>query len=102
MTLGALHVAVIAGTAFVVLGFGGMLLRRSILVVVMSGTLSMLGVALVLVALAVARRDAVGLGAAMLLVLLSASWALAGASVALTTYRRRGTESIDELRELRG
>lgn len=102
MTPVALELAVIAGVTMVVMGLGGMLLRRSLLVVVMNGALSVLGAALVLVALAVQRGDAVGLGAAMLLVLFASSWSIAGAAVALTTYRRRGTENIDELRELRG
>ncbi|HEY4222187.1 MAG TPA: NADH-quinone oxidoreductase subunit K [Myxococcota bacterium] len=96
------QLGVAAGMALVVLGLGGMMLRRSILVVVMGGALAILGASLALVVLATARGDARGVAAALLLVLLAAAWSLAGAATALATYRRRGTENLDELRELRG
>ncbi len=95
-------VGVGAGVALVVIGFGGILLRRSVLVVVMSGAVSMLGAALTLVLLSASRGDARGVAVSMFIVLLAAVWSLAGAAVALATYRRRGTENLDELRELRG
>ncbi len=96
------QLAVGAGAAVLVLGVGAMLLRRSILVVVMGGVLALLGVALTLGALGAARGDAVAVATAILFVVLAVAWAVAGAAVALTTYRRRGTENLDELRELRG
>jgi NADH-quinone oxidoreductase subunit K len=97
-----LQFGVAAGVGLVVLGLGGMILRRSILVVVMSGALAILGCALVLVVMAAARGDPKGIAVALFLILIAAAWSLAGAAVALTTYRRRGTENVDELRELRG
>jgi NADH-quinone oxidoreductase subunit K len=102
MALLGFQLAVVAGVGLVMLGLGGMLLRRSILVVVMSGALAVLGALLALVALAVARGDGRGITAALLLLLFAAAWSIAGVAVALATYRRRGTENIDELRELRG
>ena len=39
---------------------------------------------------------------ALCLLLLAGAWSIAGAATALATFRRRGTENIDELRELRG
>ncbi|MCC7073644.1 MAG: NADH-quinone oxidoreductase subunit K [Deltaproteobacteria bacterium] len=94
--------AVGAGVALVVLGLGAMLLRRSILVVVMGGVLALLGAALTLGVLGGARGDAVAVAVALLFLVVAAAWAVAGAAVALSTYRRRGTENLDELRELRG
>ena len=99
--MNAFELAVAAGVALVVLGIGGMLLRRSIVVVVMSGTLAVLGASLALIASATARGDAQGIAAALLLIVLAAAWALVSTAAALATYRRRGTENIDELRELR-
>jgi NADH-quinone oxidoreductase subunit K len=96
------QMAVGAGIGLVVLGLGGMMLRRSILVVIMSGAISVLGAALAWVSLAASRADARAVALALLLLLLAAAWSIAGAAAALTTYRRRGTENIDELRELRG
>jgi NADH-quinone oxidoreductase subunit K len=100
--LSLLQLGVGTGIGLVVLGLGGMLLRRSILVVTMSGALATLGASLTLVVLASAKGDAKGIAVALLLLLLAAAWSLAGAAAALTTYRRRGTENLDELRELRG
>ncbi|MBI1946823.1 MAG: NADH-quinone oxidoreductase subunit K [Deltaproteobacteria bacterium] len=96
------ELAVGAGVLLVVLGLGAMLLRRSILIVVMGGVLALLGAALTLGTLAAARGDAVAAAAALLFVVLASAWSVAGAAVALTSYRRRGTENLDELRELRG
>lgn len=100
--LTGLQLATAAGTGLVVLGLGGMLLRRSVLVVVMSGAVALLGASVVLVALAVARSDPRGVAAGLLFLVLGAAWSLAGAAAALAAYRRRGTENIDELMELRG
>jgi NADH-quinone oxidoreductase subunit K len=99
--MNAWQLAVGAGVFLVVLGLGGMLLRRSIIVVIMSGTLAVLGVVLALASLASARGDARGIAVALLLLVIAAAWALVGTATALATYRRRGTANIDELRELR-
>lgn len=99
--MNACQLTVGAGVGLVVLGIGGMLLRRSIVVVVMSGTVAVLGAVTALAALATARGDERGIAAALLLLVLAAAWALVGTATALATYRRRGTANIDELRELR-
>ena len=96
------QLAVAVGAAIVVLGLGAMVLRRSILVVVMGGVLSLLGATLTLGAFAAARGDARAAAAALLLLVLAAAWSIAGGAIALAAYRRRGTENLDELRELRG
>lgn len=101
-TVLALQLSVGAGIAMLVLGLGSMVLRRSILVVVMGGVLALLGATLTLGALAGARGDARAAAVALLLLVLAAAWAVAGAAVAMAAYRRRGTENLDELRELRG
>jgi NADH-quinone oxidoreductase subunit K len=98
----ALQVAIAAAAGLIGLGLAAMLLRRSILVVVMGGTVSMIGVSLALAVLAAARGDPRGVGAAVLMLVLAATWSVAGSAAALATYRRRGTENLDELRELRG
>ena len=96
------QLAVAIALALVVLGLAGMLLRRSILVVIMSGAVSLLGAVLAFAALASARSDARGVATALVLLLFLAVWSVAGAAAALATYRRRGTENVNELRELRG
>lgn len=98
----AVQLAVGAGIGVLVLGVGAMVLRRSILVVVMGGVLAMLGATLTLGALAGARGDARAAAVALLLMVLAAAWSVAGAAVAMAAYRRRGTENLDELRELGG
>lgn len=102
MTLLGFQLGVVAGIGLVVLGLGGMLLRRSIVVVVMSCAVSVLGATLCFVSLASAQASARGVATGLLLLLLSAAWSIAGVAAALASYRRRGTENIDELRELRG
>lgn len=99
--LDALELAVAGGMALVVLGIGGMLLRRSIVVVVMSGAVAALGATLTLASISTARGDAKGVALSLLLLVLAAAWSLVGCAAALATYRRRGTENLDELRELR-
>lgn len=101
VAMNAVQIAVGGGMALVVLGIGGMLLRRSIVVVVMSGAVATLGATLTLAAYATAKGDAKGVAIALLLLVLAASWSLVGCAAALATYRRRGTENVDELRELR-
>lgn len=98
----ALQLAVGAGVGLVVIGLSGMILRRSILVVAMSCAVAVLGSVLVLVTLASARGDPRGVATALAMLALAAAWTLAAAGASLATYRRRGTENLDELRELRG
>lgn len=99
--MSAIEIAVGGGMALVVLGIGGMLLRRSIVVVIMSGAVATLGASLTLAAFSTAKGDAKGVAISLLLLALCAAWSLVGAAAALATYRRRGTENLDELRELR-
>lgn len=85
-----------------VFGLAGALLRRSLLVVLLSIELSVLGAALAFVAFALARGDAAGLAKAALLLFFGVSQAALGAAAALAVFRRRATVNLDELRELRG
>jgi NADH:ubiquinone oxidoreductase subunit K len=84
------------------IGFLGMAMRRSLLVVVMAGALSGLGGALALLVLGSGRGDAQGIAAAVVLLVAVAAWASMGAAVALTAWRRRGAQTVDDLTELRG
>ena len=92
----------IAGLALFVLGIAGMLVRRSILVVLLSFELCVWGAALTLVVFALGRGDPRGLAWATVFLVLGAAWAIVGAAAAIAAFRRRGTANLDELRELRG
>src|SRR5262245_40806105 len=92
----------LAGQALFVLGIAGMLVRRSLLVVIMSFQLCVWGAVLALVVFAAGRGDPRGYAWALVFVALGASWAILGAAAALAAFRRRGTPNLDELRELRG
>ena len=92
----------LTGFALFVTGVAGMLLRRSVLVVLMSFELCVWGAAVTLLAFALGRGDARGAAFAVVFLVLGAAWAVAGAAIAIATFRRRGTANLDELRELRG
>ena len=94
--------ALAAGLAFFVVGLGGAATRRSLLVVLMSTELCVLGAAIVFAAYGAARGDPRGAAYAVVVLVLGAVLALVGAATAIAVYRRRATVNLDELRELRG
>ena len=102
MNASPLSVALLGALALAVLGIAGMLLRRSLLVVVMCGALAQLGAALALIALGATENQPRPVAAGLILLLIAAAWSLAGSAVALATYRRRGSENVDEMQELSG
>jgi NADH-quinone oxidoreductase subunit K len=95
-------VLLLVGITLFVLGLGGVLLRRSLLVAMMGGVLSSMGSALVFGHFALVRQDPEGVARGVLLLLLSGCLAVVGGGLAIAIYRRRGTVNLDELRELSG
>lgn len=87
----------VAGLGLVIIGVIGMVTRRSFLHVLVSAQVAGIGPALVF-----ALQKDRGHVAAALYLLVFALLSVAGAAVAVTVYRRRGTVNVDELRELRG
>jgi NADH-quinone oxidoreductase subunit K len=98
MITGLLIIAV--GLLF--LGLSGALVRRSLLVALLSLQLSALAGVVAFVAFGMLRGDPDGLARAVVLLFLAAVQAVLGATVAIVVFRRRATVNLDELRELRG
>ena len=59
-------------------------------------------IALALIALGATEHQPRPVAAGLILLLIAAAWSLAGSAVALDTYRRRGSENVDEMQELSG
>lgn len=95
-------VLLLTGTALFVLGLGGALVRRSLLVTLIALELAALGAVVVLVGFALRGGDEGGLARAVVLLFVGVAHAVLGASVAIAIFRRRGTLNLDELRELEG
>jgi NADH-quinone oxidoreductase subunit K len=85
-----------------IVGLVGALLRRSLLVALLSLQLAMAGAVLAFVAFAVPADDAGGAARAVVVVCLAVVHAIAGAATSIAVFRRRATVNLDELRELRG
>ena len=84
------------------IGIAGALIRRSLLVSLLSLQVSMLGGVVAFVAFATLRGDPDGIARAVVLLFLAVVQAVLGATCAIVVFRRRGTVNLDELRELRG
>lgn len=96
------HPLLLLATLLFVVGLAGALLRRSLLVTLLSFELCVLGAVLAFVDFAVARGDGAGLAKAAVLLFLGVTHAVLGAAATLAVFRRRATVNLDELRELRG
>lgn len=90
------------GVVLFMLGFLGLLVRRSFLASLAGALLALVGAGLVFGHYALLRGDPGGLARAVVLLLLGGALAGAGSAFAIAIYRRRGTVNLDELRELRG
>jgi NADH:ubiquinone oxidoreductase subunit K len=88
-------IAVATGLAVFALGVVVLLLRRSLIAVGLGGQMATLGLGLVL---GVQGR----LAAAVVIVVAGAAVALVVTAAAVAVHRRRGSDHVDELRELRG
>ncbi len=91
-----------AALALFTIGLAGLMSRRSLLVALMSIELCVLGAVVAFAVFATARGDAKGAAYAIVVLVLGAALALVGTAVAIACFRRRATENLDELRELRG
>ncbi len=76
--------------------------RRSFLVVLMGAAVAVLGAVLAMIAAALRHGSAVALASALVFLVLATAMVVAATATALATYRRRGTENLDELTELSG
>lgn len=92
----------LTGTSLFVLGLGGALVRRSLLVTLLALELAAMGAVVVLVGFALPAGDPEGLARAVVLLFVAVAHAVLGAAVAIAIFRRRGTLNLDELRELEG
>ncbi len=92
----------LTGTALFIVGLGGALVRRSLLVALLSLELAGLGAVVVMVGFALPEQDEAGLARASVLLFVAVAHAVLGAAVAIAIFRRRGTLNLDELRELQG
>lgn len=92
----------LVGTLLFFLGLGGAMVRRSLLVALLSVQVSVLGGVTTFVAFAILRGDPDGLARAIAVIFLATVHAVLGATVTIVVFRRRSTVNLDELRELRG
>jgi NADH-quinone oxidoreductase subunit K len=92
----------LVAVALFFLGLSGALVRRSLLVAVLSMQVASVGAVLAFVAFGVARGDSGGLARAVVVLFISVVHAVLGAAATIAVFRRRGTINLDELRELRG
>jgi NADH-quinone oxidoreductase subunit K len=92
----------IVAVALFFLGLAGALVRRSLLVTVLSLQVASLGAVLAFVAFGIANADSGGLARGVVVLFVGVVHAILGAAVTIAVFRRRGTVNLDELRELRG
>lgn len=88
-------VGVVAGLALFTLGLVVLLLRRSLVAVALGGQLGTLGLGL-------AAGSQGQLAAAAVVVCAGAALSFVVSAAAVAVHRRRGSDHVDELRELRG
>lgn len=94
------HVLALAALLFC-LGLTGVIVRRNLLVVLMSVELMLNSVNLTLLAFARARVDVEGQGLAFFVIALAAAEAAVGLAIAVAVFRSRRSINIDEVNLLR-
>lgn len=102
LPLSDLSLALHAALVLVAVGLSAAVARRSFLIVIMGLSCAALGGSLALVVAGLARAEPRLIAASLVALLLVAAFSVAGVAVAIATYRRRGTENLDELTELSG
>ncbi len=88
--------------ALFTIGALGLLLRRNVLVMLMSIELMLNAVNLTLVAAGRALNDINGQVAVFFILVVAAAEAVVGLAIVVAIFRRLTTASVDELSELRG
>ena len=83
--------------ALFLLGIAGVLLRRNILVVLMSIELMLNGANLALVTFGRIQGDAHGIALAFIVVAIAAAEAAVGLAIVVAIFRRRQTTNVDDL-----
>jgi len=79
------------------LGLLGVILRRNVLIVLMSVELMLNAVNLTFVAFARARGDMAGQGMSFLVIALAAAEAAVGLAIVVAVFRSRRTTNVDEV-----
>lgn len=87
--------------ALFAIGLAGILMRRNILIVLMSIELLLNAVNLTFIAFSRARADIAGQGFAFLIVALAAAEAAVGLAIVVAIFRTRRTVQVDELNVLK-
>lgn len=94
------HVLALAAVLFC-LGLAGVILRRNLLIVLMSIELMLNGANLTLVGFARARGDIEGQGLAFFVIALAAAEAAVGLAIVVAVFRSRRSVNVDEVNLLR-
>jgi NADH-quinone oxidoreductase subunit K len=93
---------VLLSTVLFLIGVLGVLLRRNVLVVLMSVELMLNAANLALVAFAAARRSLDGQVLALLVMVVAAAEVAVGLALIVTIFRRQDTVDVDRLNLLKG
>jgi len=96
-----LHYLVVSFVLFC-LGVLGVLLRRNLLIMLMSVELMLNGGNLALIAFSRAHGEPSGQGIALFVITVAAAEAAVGLALVLALFRHRGKVNADEFRELKG
>ena len=87
----------ILGAALFGIGLVGVILRRNVLIALMSIELMLNGVNLTMIGAARARQDVLGQGFSFMVIALAAAEAAVGLAIVVAVFRSRRTVNIDHL-----
>lgn len=96
------HYYVLLSAILFVIGMLGVLLRRNVLVVLMSIELMLNAANLALVAFASGRGSAEGQAVALVVMAVAAAEVAVGLGLIVAIYRQQGTVDVDEISKLKG
>jgi len=95
------HYLILSALLFVI-GVCGVLIRRNVLIILMSIELMLNAANLALLGFARSMPDHTGHGLALFVMTVAAAEAAVGLALVIAIFRHRGTVNIDEVRSLKG
>ncbi len=96
-----LNAYLVVAVALFVMGFAGVVLRRNLLIALMSLELMLNGVNLAFVTFSRSWGDVAGQVAAFFIIVLAAAEAAVGLAIVILIFRRRGTVMSTEITQLK-
>ncbi|MBY0501599.1 MAG: NADH-quinone oxidoreductase subunit NuoK [Alphaproteobacteria bacterium] len=102
MTITLDHYLVVAALLFTIGGFGIILNRRNVIVILMSMELMLLAVNINFIAFSQYLNDLVGQVFALFVLTVAAAEAAIGLAILVSYYRNRGDIQVDDMATMRG